>query len=154
MRLNSFSTLLIAGALSAFGTTVAVAQGSVAAESDALWQYNPDANGNGNIATYDLVELLSMFGQNVDFPEVVPAETVDGLTAQVEWLEQVAEVQHQQLTLLTLAVQQLQHEVRSPFTWSEEQQAWVCGESVIIDGVVRSGRLESNSARIGGLSAN
>jgi hypothetical protein len=152
MRLNSISTLLIAGALSAFGTTTAVAQGPVGTAS--FWQYNPDANGNGNIATYDLVELLSMFGQDVEFPEVVPAETVDGLTAQVEWLEQVVEVQHQQLTLLSLAVQQLQHQVVSPFTWSEEKQAWVCGESLVIDGVVRSGRMESGSARIGGLSAN
>ena len=152
MRLNSISTLLIAGALSAFGTTTAVAQGPVGTES--FWQYNPDANGNGNIATYDLVELLSMFGQDVEFPEIVPAETVDGLTDQVEWLEQVVEVQHQQLTLLSLAVQQLQHQAVSPFTWSEEKQAWVCGESLVIDGVVRSGRVESGSARIGGLSAN
>ncbi len=152
MRLNSLSTLLIAGAFSVLGTTAAVAQGPVGTES--FWQYNPDANGNGNIATYDLVELLSMFGQDVEFPEVVPAETVEGLTAQVEWLEQVVELQHQQLTLLALAVQQLQHESKSPFTWSEEKQAWLCSESLVIDGVIRSGRMESGSARIGGLSAN
>ena len=152
MRLNPFFTLLIAGVFSALGTTAVLAQGPAGTES--FWQYNPDANGNGNIATYDLVELLSMFGQDVEFPEVVPAETVDGLTAQVEWLEQMVEVQHQQLTLLALAVQRLQHEVQSPFTWSDEKQAWVCSESVVVDGVIRSGRMESGSARIGGLSAN
>ncbi len=154
MRLISFNSLFLAGALSVFGMATAAAQSTADTSTGAPWLYNPDANGNGNIATFDLMELLSIFGQDVDFPAVVPAETVDGLTDQVEWLDQIVRAQHEQLVVLTDAVRQLQQAAVGPFVWSEEHQAWICSESVVVQGVVRSGRLESGSARIGGLSAN
>lgn len=154
MRLNSFNLLFLAGAFSVLGMSAAVAQSPSEAASSTPWIYNPDANGNGNIATFDLMELLSIFGQDVEIPQWVPAETVEELTEQVEWLQQVAQVQHQQLIALTQAVQQLQQLAAGPFVWSPEHEAWICHESVVVEGVVRSGRVESGSARIGGLSAN
>ena len=159
MRLKFNSLLLLIGAFAGFAPAAAFAQQVGDEPAPAPLHYNPDANGNGNIATYDLVELLALFGQDVPCPDVVPASTVEELTAQVELLEQWMQAQSQQLQLVINALQAHESVQRGPFVWSEELAMWVCEGDVLVDGVVTSAavhtrRIESGSARIGGLQAN
>jgi hypothetical protein len=154
MRLKSFIALLSVGAFAGLTPLESLAQGPEHSSSHEVVNYNPDANGNGNIATYDLMELLAIFGQDVEFPAVVPASNVEDLTAQVEWLSQVVELQAQRLAIVAAAMRQVQAVQSGPFVWSEAEQAWVCNGSIAVDGVVTARRLEAGSARIGGLHAN
>lgn len=122
--------------------------------------YQPDANGNGLIATYDLMELLSIFGQEFEAPEVLPATTVEALITQVELLSRVVELQSNQLQMLQTVLAGVEASRQSPpFVWDPEREVWVCQESVLVQGGVSSGaiftnRLEAGSAQMGGLRVN
>ena len=155
MRLNSFFSLI---ALAAAGWMAApVASAQTHSDPTGSTVYNPDANANGNIATYDLMELLSIFGQDVEVPHVVPASTVDELTDQVELLSQMVELQAQQLAMVASAVQYLQQVNHgTPFKWNAERSAWVCEEDVMIDAglaaaLISTSRITAGSGRFGGM---
>lgn len=157
MRLNTFFSFLAAAGMTWMVAASAVAQTDASPDPQGPWIYNPDANANGNIATYDLMELLAIFGQDVDVPVVVPAETVDELTQQVAWLTQVVELQAQRMAAVVHAIREIhREEAASPFVWDEALGAWVCSAPVVVqEGLsassIHTNRITAGSGKFGGM---
>lgn len=159
MRLIPFFTLIAAAGMSMVVASTAAAQSDASHPTDphGPWIYNPDANANGNIATYDLMELLAIFGQDVEVPDVVPAQTIDELTHQVEWLAAVVELQSRRMAAVVNAIQLLHEAERSsPFVWDEALGAWVCSAPVVANGglsatSIHTNRITAGSGRFGGM---
>ncbi len=162
MRLNFVLALTTAVCMTALFAPQAAAQSPTHASNSlqGTWVYNPDANANGNIATYDLMELLSIFGQDVDVPAVVPAETVDELTAQVALLSEALELQTRRMAAVVRAIREMrQNEAESPFKWDPELGAWVCTDPVVVDaglsaGAIHTNRITAGSGQFGGMDVD
>jgi hypothetical protein len=153
MRPNSILTALFFGLFS-LSFTLGIAQ----QEPTSGVSYNPDADENGEIATVDLMELLALYGNAFDAPDVASSSTIEQLSLQVEMLKQLVEAQAQHLQQLSQIIRTNEGE-RPPFVWDAERQLWVCNEPLVVNArivsqSVSTHHVQSGTAKLGVLEVH
>jgi len=120
--------------------------------------YNPNVDQHWVIETVDLVELLALFGQRVE-PVVLTAGEEGACEAQVAALEARLALMEARWEAMGAGLMNLVASAQSgPFVYDAEKGAWVATapleiQSTLYADKLRSRRLETGSARIGGMTA-
>ena len=158
MRLSSFFNQRVLTAIlvgSGFGVHSVWAQGPDVMGSV---PYNPNVDQHWVIETVDLVELLALFGQRVEPVGVNLGDPVS-CGAQVEALEARLALMEARWEAMGAGLLNLVESAQpGPFVYDAEKGAWVATapleiQSTLYADKLRSRRLETGSARIGGLTA-
>lgn len=126
--------------LFAFSFVLAAAQVSPERSKQPL--FNPDHDANGVIQTLDLMEVLTLFGQSFE------TDITDD--ARFDLLFSMLETQHEELLVLRAMIARPE----SPFYWNEEAGVWIATAPIVVQNTIRAKRLESRTAKLGGLSTN
>lgn len=120
--------------------------------------YNPNVDQHWVIETVDLVELLALFGQRVE-PVVLSVEEAGNCGAQVAELEARLALMEARWEAMGAGLLNLVESAQSgPFVFDAETGAWIATapleiQSTLYADKLRSRRLETGSARIGGMTA-